>query len=138
MRCPFCAAGLEVILEEPEEDYCSSPVNGEDYNGDYCSSPVNGENYNGDSDLRLRLKTGERGSLDGSEGIGSAEGDSSGGGSDHYPEEEEEDCASSGIHSQGLKQTLFVLFLCQRNKFIEHHIFHIFSKMLFSYLIFCM
>ncbi|XP_018019805.1 uncharacterized protein LOC108676261 [Hyalella azteca] len=81
--------GLEVILEEPEEDYCSSPVSQLE------------EEFPRGSNLRLRLKSGERSSLDGSEGIGSAEGDSSGGGSDHYnEEEEEEDCASSGIHSQ--------------------------------------
>ena len=84
------SSGLEVILEEPEEDYCSSPVS---HSGE--------DTFTRDSNLRLRLKAGERGSLDGSEGIGSAEGDSSGGGSDHYGEEEEEDCASSGIHSQG-------------------------------------
>ncbi|KAF2365591.1 hypothetical protein FHG87_003644 [Trinorchestia longiramus] len=84
--------GLEVILEEPEEDYCSSPVS------------HLGEEYPRESNIRLRLKSGERGSLDGSEGIGSAEGDSSGGGSDHYNEEEEEDCASSGIHSQAVQQ----------------------------------
>lgn len=49
-------------------------------------------------DITHELK-GERRSLDGSEGIGSAEGDShSSGGSEHYGEE---DCASSGIHSEG-------------------------------------
>ncbi|ROT83453.1 hypothetical protein C7M84_023366 [Penaeus vannamei] len=77
-------AGLEVILEEPEEDYCSSHGSEDDLQRDV--------------DITHELK-GERRSLDGSEGIGSAEGDShSSGGSEHYGEE---DCASSGIHSEG-------------------------------------
>ena len=76
--------GLEVILEEPEDDYCSSSTSEDDLRRDV--------------ELSLQLK-GERRSLDGSEGIGSAEGDTqSSGGSDHYIEE---DCASSGIHSEG-------------------------------------
>ncbi|XP_066965928.1 uncharacterized protein [Macrobrachium rosenbergii] len=76
-------AGLEVILEEPEDDYCSSHVSEDDLQREV--------------DITYGLK-GERRSLDGSEGIGSAEGDShSSGGSEHYGEE---DCASSGIHSE--------------------------------------
>ncbi|CAL4061323.1 unnamed protein product [Meganyctiphanes norvegica] len=75
--------GLEVILEEPEEEYCSSHVSEDDLR---C-----------EIDISHELK-GERRSLDGSEGIGSAEGDThSSGGSEHYAEE---DCASSGIHSE--------------------------------------
>ncbi|XP_042211572.1 uncharacterized protein LOC121858983 [Homarus americanus] len=75
--------GLEVILEEPEEDYCSSHVSEDDLQREV--------------DITYGLK-GERRSLDGSEGIGSAEGDThSSGGSEHYGEE---DCASSGIHSE--------------------------------------
>ncbi|XP_071514591.1 uncharacterized protein [Panulirus ornatus] len=76
-------AGLEVILEEPEEEYCSSHASEDDLRRDV--------------DITYALK-GERRSLDGSEGIGSAEGDThSSGGSEHYGEE---DCASSGIHSE--------------------------------------
>lgn len=76
-------AGLEVILEEPEEEYCSSHASEDDLQREV--------------DIAYSLK-GERHSLDGSEGIGSAEGDTqSSGGSEHYVEE---DCASSGIHSE--------------------------------------
>ncbi|XP_050688581.1 uncharacterized protein LOC126981511 isoform X5 [Eriocheir sinensis] len=76
-------AGLEVILEEPEEEYCSSHVSEDELRRDV--------------DITFELKC-ERRSLDGSEGIGSAEGDTqSSGGSDHCVEE---DCASSGIHSE--------------------------------------
>ncbi|XP_069949380.1 uncharacterized protein [Cherax quadricarinatus] len=75
--------GLEVILEEPEEEYCSSHASEDDLQREV--------------DIAYSLK-GERHSLDGSEGIGSAEGDTqSSGGSEHYVEE---DCASSGIHSE--------------------------------------
>ncbi|XP_076064584.1 uncharacterized protein LOC143038846 [Oratosquilla oratoria] len=75
--------GLEVILEEPEEEDCISAASEDDLRRDV--------------DISHELK-GERRSLDGSEGIGSAEGDChSSGGSEHYVEE---DCASSGIHSQ--------------------------------------
>ena len=82
--CLLAFPGLEVILEEPEDDYCSSSTSEDDLRRDV--------------ELSLQLK-GERRSLDGSEGIGSAEGDTqSSGGSDHYIEE---DCASSGIHSEG-------------------------------------
>ena len=78
------SAGLEVILEEPEEEYCSSHVSEDELRRDV--------------DITFGLKC-ERRSLDGSEGIGSAEGDTqSSGGSDHCVEE---DCASSGIHSEG-------------------------------------
>ncbi|KAK3856995.1 hypothetical protein Pcinc_036725 [Petrolisthes cinctipes] len=77
-------AGLEVILEEPEEEYCSSHASEDDLQREV--------------DITYELK-GERRSLDGSEGIGSAEGDTqSSGGSEHYGELE--DCASSGIHSE--------------------------------------
>ncbi|KAK8402073.1 hypothetical protein O3P69_001278 [Scylla paramamosain] len=76
-------AGLEVILEEPEEEYCSSHVSEDELRRDV--------------DITFELKC-ERRSLDGSEGIGSAEGDTqSSGGSEHCVEE---DCASSGIHSE--------------------------------------
>ncbi|KAK4296657.1 hypothetical protein Pmani_030862 [Petrolisthes manimaculis] len=80
-------AGLEVILEEPEEEYCSSHASEDDLQREV--------------DITYELK-GERRSLDGSEGIGSAEGDTqSSGGSEHYGELE--DCASSGIHSEGVE-----------------------------------
>ena len=96
--------GLEVILEEPEEEYCSSSASEDDLRRDV--------------ELSLQLK-GERRSLDGSEGIGSAEGDTqSSGGSDHYIEE---DCASSGIHSEGMHY-IYVICFSLNNKEVNSHI----------------
>jgi len=65
--------GLEVILEEPEDDYPPGASHS------------------------LRRVSGERRSLEGSEGIGSTEDESS---DLCCQEEEEEDCGSSGVHSQ--------------------------------------